>query len=232
MTWKPIASNLREARGEIHRLAATLHYLEFGDLPERYRGRGVEYWCEKRFGKEPYSQGALFVSMEHAYHHLNWAVNCRNEEEGKVWRFSDDDAKRWDKFPTDAAFASLWPPPSRRRGKPREILGGCGKVSLAPVRADIEMARIKMDALCWLVDKELGVEGERPEGLKPGVGVAPLSEADFLRRVRSVYIDLNAAWNSRRDDWRGGFEVTPGGVRRRMKFPRVFASGCWNMWPE
>ena len=41
------------------------------------------------------------ISLEHAYHHLNFAWNARNVEEKRAIKCSEKDYKEWSKFPID-----------------------------------------------------------------------------------------------------------------------------------
>ena len=89
------------------------------------------------------------------------------------------------------------------------------------------MAQGKVDILCYLVAKELGEDWARPKGLNPETGAQPLAEKDFARRMHRVYVELNMAWNSRKDTT---FATTKSAVARRRLFPSMFATGCHNMW--
>ena len=116
LTWKPILFNLTEARGEIRDIHERLHFLEFGKLPEEEEpspgdARDAKYIAclERQEKRNPFTESTLFFGLEHAYHHLNWAWNCRRTPEERVWHFTDSDADRWNRFPDTAAFADLWP---------------------------------------------------------------------------------------------------------------------------
>ena len=102
-----------------------------------------------------------------------------------------------------------------------------GKVSLTPVRIFLQMARRKLNILCYLVAKELGEDWARPNGLYPKIGTRPLIEKDFARRMHRVYVELNMAWNSRKDKT---FATSMRTIDRRRLFPPIFATGCHNMW--
>mgnify|MGYP007070071714 CR=1 FL=1 len=80
LTWKPILSNLEEANGELRTLHWRLHYLEFGELPndcQRRDDSSYMAWIARDLEGHPFDEGRLFVCMEHAFYHINWAWNCR-----------------------------------------------------------------------------------------------------------------------------------------------------------
>lgn len=203
LCWKPILSNLAEAWGEINSLESLL------DSPD----------------KGPCGERRLFHRLEHAYHHLNWAWNCRRTEEDKVWNFSERSAARWTKFPQSRDFASLWPKDRRISERYDDLPGE--KVNGTLVHFELVYARNKLGILCYLAAKEAGEEWERPKGLSPEVDGVALTEAEFARRMRQIYRALNSAWNRRRDRKR---IVDKAASLRRECFPSVFATGCRNMW--
>ena len=226
LAWKPILSNLREALGELDGIHLRLHFLAFGELPEVCPLSGdASYlaWLKKEEKRHPFNQVSLFYGLEHAYHHLNWAWNCRRTPEERVWHFTDNDASRWTRFPDTAAFADLWPSDRAVKGHVDELHGKVG----SPVRSFVQMAYRKARILCYLVSKELGEEWKRPQGLFPEVGAQPLTEKDFARRMHRIYVELNMAWNSRRDKT---FATDIRAIQRRRLFPSIFATGCHNMW--
>ena len=102
-----------------------------------------------------------------------------------------------------------------------------GKVSLMPARIFLQMARRKLNILCYLVAKELGEDWARPKGLYPEIGTQPLAEKDFARRMHRVYVELNMAWNSRKDTT---IATNKCAIARRRLFPSIFATGRYNMW--
>lgn len=229
LTWKPILSNLREALGELDEIHVRLHFLDFGDLPKGclWSGKAADYiaWLKKRERRNPFTVTTLFFSLEHAYHHLNWAWNCRHAPEERVWHFSVSDARRWTRFPNTAAFTDLWPSDRTVKGHIDELQGKVGST----VRLFVQMALRKVNSLCYLVAKEIGEKWSRPKGLNPEVDAQPLTEKDFARRMHRIYVELNMAWNSRRDKT---FATGKRAVDRRRLFPSVFATGCYNMWRE
>ena len=228
LTWKPILSNLTEALGEIRGLHRLLHFLEFKEVPEEDNpspdDADLMAWLERRERRNPFNVPALFIGLEHAYHHLNWAWNCRRTQEERVWHFTKNDSIRWTRFPDTAVFAGLWPENREVKGHVDKLRG---KVSLTPVRIFLQMARRKLNSLCYLVAKELGEDWARPKGLNPETGAQPLAEKDFARRMHRIYVELNMAWNSRKDKT---FATGRRAIESRRLFPSIFATGCHNMW--
>ena len=227
LTWKPILQNLCEANGELKELHCYLHYLEFGDVPENYDNSDKE-WLEGQEKTNPFTESSLYVSLDHAYHHLNWAWNIRRSLEERVWKCADKDNKRWSKFPKTMQFADLWPL--------KDVIKGCDrksrhrKVSITPVRVHILMAQRKLDILCTLVAKEITgnvSQGSTQADLNTDNSVQPLTEKEFARRMHRIFEELNMAWNSRKDTT---FATTKSAVARRRLFPSIFATGCHNMW--
>ena len=152
LTWKPILQNLCEANVELKDLHCRLHYLEFGDVPEDYNNSNKE-WLEGQEKTDPFTEISLYVSLDHAFHHLNWAWNIRRNPEERVWKCAEKDFKHWSKFPKTKEFEDLWPS--------KDVIKRCdrknrhGKVSVTPVRVYILTAQRKLDILCRLVAKEI-----------------------------------------------------------------------------
>ena len=231
LTWKPILSNLTEASGELKKLYWRLHFLELGELPDscpNHADASEVDWYARRESRAPFTEANLFVSLEHAYCHLNWAWNCRRTPEERVWHFSDSDGNRWTKFPDTADFVDLWP--SDRTVKVgRGMLGSARKVNLSPIRLGIHLASRKLDILCRLAAKECLGEDEvdPPKGMAMDVWKRPLTEKEFARRMHRIYMELNIVWNSRRDR---NVVTTGRALNRRRCFPPDFAAACCNMW--
>ncbi len=77
LNWKNIGANIVEAREELQKI-------------------------EKRIAsKDRPTEGELFVSMEHAYHHLNFAWNSRHMSSKDYDQMSDEDFNVCAKFPKD-----------------------------------------------------------------------------------------------------------------------------------
>ena len=215
---KSVFANLNDTYCEVLKLAAHLYYLEFGEIPEYARGKKSLLKAVQEEYKKQISEFDLFAILENVLCLFNRAINCRNKSK-----------KNSEAFPKDEPFAVLWPSASRCKCSPRKPSSKqC--IFIAPVRSEIEMALRKLDILRWLVGKNIGADVSRPKNVKSEVGDIDLTDDEILRRAKTIYIHLNSAWNSRRDNWKEGFKVTQGGVRRRMCFSRAFATGKWNMW--
>lgn len=227
LTWKPILSNLKEAFAELRRTHNILHFLTFGELPKDSLFAGDAEYLEglrKRERRNPFGELSLFINLEHAYHHLNWAWNCRHVPEVSVWESSDEDAKAWTRFPLTEDFADLWPPDRSIKEDAGKLKG---RIKCEPVRLALMMASRKLEILCCLVAKEIGGNWPRPKGLSPKVGKLPLSEEEFAGRMHRIYTDVNMAWNSRKDKI---IVATKEAILRRTFFSSIFATGCYNMW--
>lgn len=217
MPLKPILTNLVEAYGEVAELDDRIYHAHTGE----YREDG--FWLERHEQRHPLTEGSLFVSFEHAYHHLNWACNCRHAAEEQVWRFSPEDDKRWGRFPRDGIFAKLWPSARSNGGRGRDLVGSRGKVVARGMRPWLELARRKLGNLEFIVSHQLREESQfnivRPPRLKPGIEDEELTEEVFCRKLWGIYAALNTAWNSRKGRIYGSFH-----------FSRAFSGGCYNMW--
>ena len=234
LTWKPILSNLKEANGELIDLLWRLHYLTFGELPEDCPGRAdASYvaWYAREEERHPFAEGGLFVSLEHAYHHLNWAWNCRRTPESRVWHFAESDAKRWTCFPDTTDFADLWPLDRTVKVAKDDagFIGSRKKICLFPLRPEIELAQRKLDNLCRFVEREcFGEENVvSPKGMPADVWQRPLTEKEFALRMHRIYDRLNTAWNCRR---RENYPKGSRAIQLCRCFSAAFATGCHNMW--
>ena len=56
---------------------------------------------EKLLEDENVSEIELQALLEHAYHHLNFAWNCRHVSDNRYKNLSDEDFNEWSKFPKD-----------------------------------------------------------------------------------------------------------------------------------
>jgi len=54
---------------------------------------------EKSMLDAQYEECELRLDLEHAYHHINYAWNIRNESDAALVRHSDEDFVKWSKFP-------------------------------------------------------------------------------------------------------------------------------------
>ena len=221
LTWRPILFNLSEAHWELDDLHDRLHYLTFGEVPDGCTCKALIEGWDKR---HPFSEMSLHVSLDHAFHHLNFAWNIRRTPEEREYRLTHKYFKRWSRFPRTCDFADLWP--SRQailKEGGREP--GCGKVNFTTVRTSVQTARRKLAILCYLVAKEIGEDSRwstRPDGLEASVGTQPLTEREFARRMHRIFAELNFAWNSRKDKT----SVTErNAIRRRQCFSPMFMPG-------
>ena len=101
--------HVREAARELDFLLDSIQYAKDGTRRKGAVGDEPLHW--------PLQEGALAVSLEHAYHHLNFAWNGRF----KTMREADAQFGRNEKFPRPCGavgwFAKFWPKtvPTRRR---------------------------------------------------------------------------------------------------------------------
>jgi len=58
-------------------------------------------------GDPTYEYGDFWPAMQHLYHHLNTAWNARDATPAQVDAHTDEDFKRWTKFPSDLAMMDL-----------------------------------------------------------------------------------------------------------------------------
>ena len=222
---QPILSNLAEANEEVARLFARIQFIVFGEVVDE----SVKGWAENVARDEktsPLDERALFVSLFHAYRHLNVAWNGRHASEERVRQCASADFKRWSRFPEDAVFRDLWPAPSRCRGTPREP--GRGNVAPNSLQAAfLQMAVRKLDILRYRITCALGTDSPGrapcPKGLRPGMETVPFTEEEFGRRLHRIYSDMNFAWAYRTYHEEGG-SLSRQAIRRRQQFPRSFLS--------
>ena len=223
LTWKPISLNLREALGELNDLNCYLHFLVFGDVPDGY-GENERKWLEKLEANLPFSEMSLHVSLDHAYHHINFAWNTRRTPEERAWHATNA-FDRWSRFPKTRDFADLRTDVNGARRPHHMEPSAHRKVNASLVREHILTARRELEILCWLVTREIGEDSAwsvPPEGVDADLANAPLSEREFARRMHAVYAALNLAWNSRRLKKRA---ATVGEIRRRQCFSPMFMPG-------
>ena len=101
--------HVREAAQELDLLLDAIQYAKDGTLREGAVGDEPLRW--------PLREGALAASLEHAYHHLNFAWNGRF----KTMREADAQFDRNEKFPRPRGaggwFAKFWPRVMLRCGK-------------------------------------------------------------------------------------------------------------------
>ena len=230
LTWKPILSNLTEACSELRDLHCRLYYLSYGGVPCNWEdGDSDRAWLEKEEKRCPFTEFSLFVSLDHAYHHINWSWNVRRTPEkraclaGMDSKEADRYFRRYSRFPKTRDFTDLWLPREilKRRGKEP----GLKKISLTPVRLCIHAALRKLRILCYLVAREAGDNSNwsvRPKDLAIKEDSLPLTEKEFARMIHSIYEFLNQAWNRRRDKT---FFIAKYCITRRKCFPPEFMPG-------
>ena len=93
--------HVREATQELYLLQDAIKYAKDGTRREGAVGDGPVHW--------PLREGAIAASIEHAYHHLNFAWNGRF----KTMQEADAQFNRNEKFPRPHGavgwFARFWP---------------------------------------------------------------------------------------------------------------------------
>ena len=103
--------HVREAAQELDLLLDSIQYARDGTRREGTVGDEPLYW--------PLEEGALATSLEHAYHHLNFAWNGRF----KTMREADAQFDRNEKFPYPRGavgwFAKFWSKSLIRKRKQR-----------------------------------------------------------------------------------------------------------------
>ena len=222
LSWKPILSNLSEAYGELTGLYCRLHFMAFGEMPDNCQDDGsYKAWLEKREKEHPFTEMTLYVSLGHAYHHLNWAWNIRRIPDERIWHFTKEAARKWGKFPKTRDFSDLWSSTTstkKIKDKPRSR-----KISLTPVRVRIQMAQWKLGILCRRVENEAKINSSigntRLKRLNEDVDSQPLSEKEFAKRIHQIYAEMNMAWNSRKDKT---FVIKSYAIHCRRYFPYIF----------
>ena len=107
--------HVREATQELYLLQDAIQYAKDGTRREGAVGDGPLHW--------PLREGAIAASIEHAYHHLNFAWNGRF----KTMQEADAQFNRNEKFPRPHGavgwFARFWPR-SLIRKRQRKRSGG------------------------------------------------------------------------------------------------------------
>ena len=217
--WNVVLFNLCEANGDLRELCAVTAYLEEGKAPAEW-----EEFIEGRARKRGFRPGWFEVTMEHVYHHVNYAWNCRHAGAERAAHCAMRDFNRWEKFPKD--WPELWPSPEQWKGKwPKGRWAEHGwRTVRAAMRPEFEAAE---DALGLLIDgvflrlgDDLDPRRRRPEKLREDAWA--VTEQDFGVLIRRFYEHFNAAWNARR------CRKPSAGKRRSSLFPREMA----RFWPE
>lgn len=203
LCWKMIRANLAEAYGEISHLCRRLRYLEMGAEPGT---SGFDSVTEERWRET--TEGVLFIRMEHAYHHLNFAWNCRAFSEARVKKCAWRDYREWQRFPVD--WSELWPPASLCKNPPRRMQGsGVRKLAWLAMRIPLDEVCMELeDVMKWIDSRQSSR--------------VMITEEDFASSMRYVFIHMNEAWNSRKKELKEAIELSPRTLKRRMYLPRVF----------
>lgn len=218
--WLPVHWNISDARGELESLLARVQYVAFGRICDE----DLKIWkdCvleEERI--EPLAEGGLFWSINYVYKHLNRAWNGRNASMKTVdWR-ERHDVSRWERFPTHAIFRDLRTKPSRRRNN-RTFLFSPSPIDATAIHPYLQFAWRKLVHLCELVKAAADAsttEGTSKESRKP----APLTEAEFGRRLHRIYAELNYVWHIRKPGSDRAADLSRATLRRLNCFPRGFA---------
>ena len=210
---RSIRLNLVEALGELEELWARIQIATFGKIlaKELEPRKAYADWLAKRL---PLTDSALFYSLDHAYHHVNFAWNCRRAPEERVRACAAADFVRWSRFPTGAPFLDLQPLPRRTKGPPREA----GLALVRPITILHAYAQLAVRHLRLLHDMATVAAGEAPPPptLPPP---EPFTEETFARSRHRIYRDMNTLWSCRR---RADVAVTRQTHLRRARFPWVF----------
>ncbi len=197
IAWKFVAENLNEARGEVEDLVARAEFAAFGKVYDehlKYREESIA----RRARKCPLSEGSLSVSFDHAYHHLNFAWNCRHADDERIRQCEWPDFIRWSRFPRAGVFRGLAP------GVQDDGGAGSGRINPKAMHPFLQLAMRKLAILCFLVQHHHGNgTWQAPKGLSPDVLEAPFGEKEFARRLRGVYEMLEAAWEHRKGGRKG-----------------------------
>ena len=219
--WAMMRGNFVEANAEISTLIERLKYLETGELPD-----GGEYgkWLERKWRDT--TEFGLFISMEHAYHHLNFGWNCRHFPEKRVIACAERDYRVWEKFPAD--WPELWPSPSRCKGTPREVYRG--KVHYLTMRMPLDEVEMTLDDI--IEDIDATFPDTVPIGMpvrKVRSGRPPMTEELLAEQMRHIYNYMNDSWNSRKMTMeRYTTEVSKAAMLRHRQYPRAFV----RFWPK
>ncbi len=213
---RSIRRDLGEALGELEDLWARIQIAAFGKILAKELEPRKEY-ADRLAKRLPLTDSDLFYSLDHAYHHLNFAWNCRRAPEERVRACADADFVRWSRFPTGAPFLDLQPLPRRAKGPPREA----GLALVRPTCILHAYAQLAVRHLGRLRDMATAAAGEGSiVGCKPAVPPPePFTEETFGRHLHRIYRDLDTLWSCRR---RADISVTRRTHLRRARFPWVF----------
>lgn len=218
--WNVVLFNLCEAHGDLRAMCAEMAYLDEGKTSPEWEGH-IQWRKESR----GFTPSHFEVGIEHVYHHVNFAWNCRHAGAERAWRCASRDFNRWEKFPKD--WPELWPPPERCRERWPKGWGadwGWRTVHAAAMRGPLEEAEDTLDLLIDGVFLRLGGDLD-PMRRRPGKlreDAWAVTERDFGVLIRRFYRQFNAAWNARK-------RRKPVGEKKRdCCFPREIV----RYWPE
>ena len=207
--------NLCEAHSELKKLRDRV----FAQLyPDSALARKLKRF-ERVMGGS-FDERSFFISLEHAYHHVNWAWNCRNKDEQRAIKCAWRDYLAWEKFPKE--FKEFWPPPSRCQSKPREPYNG--KMSLT-------LSRIALDDALFTIEEIFRLVGRRHVSFVSDYelkNLRPKVKEKFANQMCHLYVCLNRAWNQRKVNRVGGIVTSAAALRRHSYFPRAFV----DLWPK
>ena len=192
-------ANLVEANGEIAELDAWLSYLHTGTVPTGWRG------AERIWDRHVFTVRTLYISFEHAYHHINYAWNSRFYPAKRVVSCAQIDFRNWERFPAD--FGRLMP--RQMSYLVREVYKG---------RLDyFNLRRMIREATMFLESAIKEIEGV----LK---GDASCSDETFARDIELTLAHLNMAWHCRRYEIEQSIELgcKMSNLNRWKKYPREF----------
>ena len=229
MIWKVILSNLVEAHWDLRKLQAWLYWIDNGKPMKGWK-RLTEWNARKGY----ISPGCLAVKIEHIYHHVNWAWNCRNADEVRAIRCDDRDFRRWEKFPK--GWPELWLPPNSCKNpipkwrSPDYRWRTLDHVTM--MRLSIDEAEYTLGALIDCIMMYLG--NDLPNGWKRSKpypkNTVPITESDFADMMRHLYISMNEAWRRRKlklSNAKCGLPNSRRAMRESICFPREFK----DLWP-
>ena len=211
-----IRLDLVEALGELEDLWARIQIATFGKILAKELAPRKEY-ADRLAKRLPLTDSDLFFSLDHAYHHINFAWNCRRAPEERVRACAAADFVRWSRFPTGAPFLDLQPLPRRAKGPPREA----GLALVHPTSTLHAYAQLAVRHLRLLHDMATIATGEAPPSIQKPTRPppAPFTEETFARSLHRIYRDMNTLWSCRR---RADVSVTRRTLLRRARFPWVF----------
>ena len=211
-----IRLDLVEALGELEDLWARIQIAAFGKILAKELEPRKEY-SDVLAKRLPLTDSDLFYSLDHAYHHINFAWNCRRAPEERVRACADADFVRWSRFPTGAPFLDLQPLPRRAKGPPREA----GLALVRPTCILHACAQLAVRHLRLLHDMATAAAGEAPPPIQKPTRPPPelFTEETFGRSLHRIYRDINTLWSCRRH---ADAAVTRRTHLRRARFPWVF----------